>query len=132
MTDQNKDEQSTRFKIVDSEKDKRLRICWRDAEGKQREKEFSYKMKPKADQMKVAEEYRAELIRTVKKKEWKPRSFGSVLKEYPAGGAPRWVFTCTLETGKHTKSFSVKKYGDVEAFLLAKEAQWKVFPESMK
>jgi hypothetical protein len=52
----------TRFKIVDDEKNSRLRIRWRE-DKKEEEKRFSYKLKPKADQMKAAEEFRAELVK---------------------------------------------------------------------
>jgi len=53
----------SRFKITDDTKESRLRIRWRDASGEEREKKFSYKKKPLADQMKAAEEFRAGLIK---------------------------------------------------------------------
>jgi len=53
----------SRFKIVDDTKESRLRIRWRDLEGKACTKEFSYKKKSLADQMKAAEEFRAGLVK---------------------------------------------------------------------
>ena len=121
--------QDTRFQITDDTEMRRFRIRWRGSDGKQCSRQFSYVVKDKDDQKKAAEDCREELIRTVKKKEWKPRSFGSILQEFPKGQAPRWVFTCTLEDGKYTRSFSIKKYGDDGAFLLAEKARLEVFPE---
>ena len=52
-----------RFKIVDSEGEKCLRISWRDNSGKKCAKKFSYKVKSRGEQMKAAEAYRAGLIK---------------------------------------------------------------------
>ena len=53
----------SRFKITDDMKGKRFRIRWRDHQGDECTKDFSYKVKAQADQMKAAEEYRAGLIK---------------------------------------------------------------------
>lgn len=53
----------SRFKIVDDTKMDRLRIRWRDASGEARAQEFSYKKKPRAEQMAAAEAFRAKLIK---------------------------------------------------------------------
>jgi len=52
-----------RFKIVDCSGEKCLRISWRDNSGKKCAKKFSYKVKPRGEQMKAAEAYRAGLIK---------------------------------------------------------------------
>ena len=89
-------------------------------------------MKAKTDQMNAAEEFQKELTRTTKKKVWKPRSYGSITMEFPKDQAPRWTFTCSLEAGKYTRSFSIKKYGHNGAFVRAEEARRAVFPECGK
>lgn len=53
----------SRFKITDDEKGRRFRIRWRDTEGLECTKDFSYRVTEKAVQQKAAEDYRASLVK---------------------------------------------------------------------
>jgi hypothetical protein len=53
----------SRFAITDDVKNCRFRIQWRNEKGEKKDKEISYKVKPKADQLARTELFRAELIK---------------------------------------------------------------------
>jgi hypothetical protein len=54
-----------RFNIIDDEKEQRFRIRWNDAEGKHGEN-WSYKITPKAEAQAGAEEFRRDMIASLK------------------------------------------------------------------